>query len=267
MLIKKLKYFFRSFKGDFLTAIFAVSSTILALRFAENPKILFLYSIVITIITLVTFIYLRLREKDFYFIPMTNRKNKDDWFGHGLFEYERNEKCFTITDSDSGYIYSKALIWSDYKFSCEFKIVKQALGIVLRAINLSNYAMLQITPNGIRPHIRVNGNGWYIKECKDAELCFTDPRYFPLSLDKWYRCVFYCEKSTISIKLFEDKVEIFDRKWEIPQGQSVLFRFPTDKAEESILSMFPINLEYGSVGFRNDGTEKALVKDLLVEKI
>ncbi len=259
-MLKKIYYFSKTYKYDFLTAFAALILYILAFIFSDNQKILLILSIIITFIFFTIIIYIRFKEKDFYFIPLADRKNKDDWFGKGTFEYERTEKCFLITNSDSGYIYSKSLIWSDYQFSCKFKIISECLGVIVRAINLSNYVMLQITPNGIRPHIRING-GWYSRECHEVNLCFTTP----LSLDRWYKFLFYCEKDTISIKLFEGENEIFDRKWEIPQG-SVIFRFTKGEGTDNVDIPFPINLEYGSIGFRNCGDEKSLVKDLLIEK-
>ena len=30
---------------------------------------------------------------------------------------------------------------------------------------------------------------------------------------------------------------------------------------------FPISLEYGSIGFRNDGDENALIKEVLIKKL
>jgi hypothetical protein len=193
---------------------------------------------------------------------LTKRKNKDDWIGRGIFEYTRTENCFLITNSDPGYIYSKCLIWSDYKFSFEFKIIKKCLGAILRAVNLSNYVMLQITPSGIRPHIRING-GWKWWECSEVNLDFENR----LSSDKWYTCLFSCEKGSINIKLFDGKNKIFDREWNIPQG-SLVFQFKKDEQDLSPINIpFPINLEYGSIGFRNWDDEKALIKNILIEKI
>jgi hypothetical protein len=179
-----------------------------------------------------------------------------------MFEYKRTEKSFLITNSESGYIYSRSLTWSDYKVSFDFKILKTCLGAILRAVNLSNYVLLQININGIRPHIRVSG-GWFWREAKDANLSFNSD----LSLDKWYKCILSCEKVSINIKLFDNKNKIFDREWDIPQG-SLVFDFKRDENDTNPAKIpFPITLEYGSIGFRNAGEEKALVRNLLIEKI
>ncbi len=106
-MLKKIYYFSKTYKYDFLTAFAALILYILAFIFSDNQKILLILSIIITFIFFTIIIYIRFKEKDFYFIPLADRKNKDDWFGKGTFEYERTEKCFLITNSDSGYIYSK----------------------------------------------------------------------------------------------------------------------------------------------------------------
>ncbi|MFA5199902.1 MAG: hypothetical protein WC442_03220 [Candidatus Omnitrophota bacterium] len=255
-----MKYFYREYKRDLFITLFAILSTVTS--FLLKPKMQFSLSLIIIFVSLIIIIYFRVKEKDFYFISFKKRENKDDWTGKGYFDYLRTERCFLISDSDSGYIYSKSLTWSDYRVSFEFKIFRDCLGIILRAVNLSNYAMLQIKTYGIRPHVRVNG-GWFVLEAKDVNLSFKDE----LSLDKWYKCFLSCEKGSINIKIFDKKDKLFDRNWDIPQG-NLYFDFKKDENDSnSIKIAFPINLEYGSVGFRNAGTEKALVQSLLIERI
>jgi len=256
-----MKYFLREHKYEFLTSIFAILTAILSFTYINNPKIQFLLSLAIIFISLIVFVYLRTRDRDFYFISLRNRKHKDAWIGRGIFEYQRTEKCFLISDSDSGYIYSKALIWSDYSISFEFKIIENCIGAIVRAVNLSNYVMLQINTRGIRPHVRISG-GWYVHESKEVNLSFDND----LSLDKWYKCLLTCEKGSINIKLLDKKNNFFDRSWNIPQG-NLFFDFKKDEKDANPARIaFPINLEYGSVGFRNCVGEKALVQNLLIEK-
>jgi len=259
--MKKVLYFTKNYKFEFLTAVSALVLYFLAFRYAADPKTLLSLSITITILSLLAVIFLRLRDREFYFIPLAEREDKDDWFGRGKFDYFRPQKCFVITDSEPGFIYSRCLNWSDYNFNFKFKIVKSCLGVVVRAINLSNYVMLQIGENGIRPHIRING-GWRAWEAEETNLKFAKK----LSLDKWYKCVLSCEKNSIGIKLYEDEKSIFNREWVIPPG-AIIFEFKEEPEGRAVKIPFSINLEYGTVGFRNSGTERALIKDVLVEKI
>lgn len=259
--MKRMLYFVKNYKFDLLAAALALILYFLAFKYTADPKALLFSSIIITVASLLVVIFLRLRERDFYFISLTNRKDKDDWFGRGKFEYFRPENCFVITDSKSGFIYYKCLNWSDYNLSFEFKIANSCLGVVVRAINLSNYVMLQIRENGIRPHIRVNG-GWRSWEAEETNLKFAKE----LALDRWYKCVLSCEKNSIGIKLHEDKKGVFNREWVIPHGV-IMFEFKEKPEGHAIKIPFPINLEYGTVGFRNSGAERALMKNILVEKI
>jgi hypothetical protein len=118
-----MKYFFREYKKDLTVTLLTIISTIFTFfKFTDNPKVKFFLSLAIIFISLIAIIYFRMKEKDFHFVSFKNRKNKDDWIGRGVFEYSRTEKCFLIQDSDGGYIYSKALTWSDYKVSFDFKL-------------------------------------------------------------------------------------------------------------------------------------------------
>lgn len=254
--MKRILYFGKRFLYDILATIFA-----LALTFITYGKAQFFVSIIIIFVYLVVIILLRLRDRDFYFIPLTQRRDKDNWIGRGIFEYSKVHKCFFITNADPGYIYSKCLNWSNYKYAFEFKIIKNHLGVVLRAVNLSNYVMLQIALDGINPHIRING-GWSTWGHKQSGLSFRKK----LSLDTWYKCDLYCENDSVNIKIFDEQNKVFDREWQIPTG-SLVFKFKKDEESSSSTNIpFPINLEYGSIGFRNWGREKALIKSILIKK-
>ena len=120
-------------------------------------------------------------------------------------------------------------MWSDYRYVFEFKIIRSCLGVILRAINLSNYVMLQIGQTGIRPHIKVNG-AWTAWEFKDVDLDFESN----LKLDNWYKCMISCEKDIINIRILKNKNSIFDRDWIIPSGQ-INFAFKKDEEDRKPL--------------------------------
>ncbi len=258
--MKKILYFFNNYKFDFITTITALVLYTATFKYAENQKMLLGISILITIALLTLIIFLRKIDKDFYFIPLSNRKSKDDWIGRGVFEYSKTHKCHCITDAESGYIFSKCLTWSDYTYSFDFKIIDRCVGVILRAANLSNYIMLQIVPKGVNPSIRING-GWYVRNYEDANLGFENS----LTLDTWYKCVISCEKNSMNIKIYHKKNKLVDRDWQIPIG-SVIFEFKEKEGDTPIKIPMPINLEYGTIGVRNWDSEKALVKNVLVKK-
>jgi hypothetical protein len=273
------KFFARRNKVEIFTTILAVIGFGANYYFVTRPGLTFSINIAISLATMVVLIYSKTRERDFYFISLKRNKDKEDWIGDGTFQYERTHKAYTITNSDSGVIFSKSLTWNDYKLEFDFKILKTSLGVILRATNLSNLVMLQILDSGIRPHIRVNGF-WQFWEPEDSRLEFQNK----LNLDNWYSCLMECDKGSIRIRIFEwkertdpediykkfyERNPVFDRVWKIPTGH---IEYSTE--QESLMGKiiknsvpFPINLEYGTFGFRNHGLENALVKNVLIEKI
>jgi hypothetical protein len=122
--------------------------------------------------------------------------------------------------------------------------------------------MLQIGRTGIRPHIRING-GWCVWESKEVDLTFKE-----LSLDHWYKCRLSCDKGSIGIEFINgNKEQVFNRQWNLPVG-NVVFIFKRDDNDNTPVNIpLPINLEYGSIGFRNSGSEQSLIKNVLIEKI
>jgi len=254
-----LKYSIRQYKLDLITGAGAVVGFAVAYFLEKQPKAAFILSIAVTLVVTIMIIYSKTREKDFYFLPLQSRSDKDDWLGEGTFQYDRVQKAFVVTNSHSGFILSKSLAWSDYRFEFEFKIFQASIGAIVRAANLSNLAMLQIFDDHIKAHIRINGL-WLAWE--PVELRFQEK----LDLNQWQRCQLDCDKNSIRIRVYQAKKLILDRRWNIPVGPLVFVSESQDK-QTKISIPFPINLEFGTVGFRNDGAENAAVKNSLLEKL
>lgn len=261
-----IRYFLRRHKLDFFTAIVAIIGYAIAYIFSREAGLSFALRVLVTFIAMVIIIYSKTSERDFYFLPLQNRKEKDDWIGEGRFEFERGPGGFVITNSFSGFIFSKCLAWSDYRLRFEFKIANASVGAIVRATNLSNLVMLQIFEHGIKPHIRINGF-WTEWTAEAAQLIFPKR----LTLDDWYRCELECDKSVIHIRIHELKnnSHVLDREWRIPSGQVAYGTVDSSSPQKTITNLipFPINLEFGTIGFRNDNVEKATVKSALIEKL
>ncbi|MDD5173480.1 MAG: hypothetical protein PHV48_01465 [Candidatus Omnitrophica bacterium] len=257
---KKVKYFYRRYKKELFSTAVTIILTIIPLCIPDsNIKISLSLSLMVIFFGLIVTIYFYLKEKDFFYISFNRREDKDDWAGEGNFEYFRSDKSYMITHSYSGFIFQKIFTWTDYRIYFDFQITNKCLGVILRAMNLSNYIMMQINYYGIRPHLRING-GWLIQEAEQEGLVFPQK----LLKNTWYRCEILCDKRMICIKIIDKNKFIVDQKWRIPSG-AVPFVFSGENAKVTI--PFPIDLEYGTVGFRSDGDESALVRDLLVEKV
>jgi hypothetical protein len=263
---KRVKYYIRKNKIEFLTPLFAIFGYIVNYLFSGSQGVSLFVNIVITFIALIVIIYAKTKEKDFYFVSLQKPVDREDWIGDGIFQYDRVHDGYMITNSFLGFIYSKCLIWSDYTLEFESKILNTSLGVTLRATNLSNFIMLQVFETGIKPHIWINGF-WQAWEPAEANLVFNKK----LNSDKWYKFKFQCDKSSIRIMIanLENQI-IFDRVWKIPAG-NIYYKAPENSGiiTKGILSSipFPINLEYGTIGFRNNGEEKAIIRDVLVQKL
>ena len=126
--------------------------------------------------------------------------------------------------------------------------------------------MLQFFDYGIKAHIRINGF-WQDWEPAATKLSFNKK----LDADKWYRSCIQCDKDSIRIRIFnKNGHQNFDRVWKIPSGH-IAYQLPQSAGlvAQAVAASIPfsINLEFGTVGFRNDGQENALVKDVLIEKM
>ena len=245
-----------------LTGVGAAVSYWIAYRFAIHPGMLLGLSLAITVIVTVLLIYLRTREREFQYISLVRRDHKDDWLGTGTFDYNRSHRAYLITNSDTGFIYAKTLTWSDYRLNFRFKILSGCVGAVVRAVNLGNLVMLQIGTMGIRPHLRVNG-GWYVEEAAQAKLEFSEP----LSSDAWYQATVVCDKAQLRIMIRRDRTLLFDRIWTIPPGPLQFILDRDAQGQPKTFLPFSVNLEYGTVGFRNWGPEQAVVREVLIERL
>ena len=174
-------------------------------------------------------------------------------------------KAYLIADTDAGFIFSKCLLWKDYSVKSSFKILNKHLGVILRASDLSNYIMLQITKNSIRPHVRVNG-GWIPLETGVTGLTFENE----IKDGKWYVFEFIVVGELIEIKIFNANDLLINKSWKITNGRvSVPVYKKEDEERKSSTHIldFIVSYDYGAVGFRNGHGERALVKDLLIRTI
>ena len=262
MVLKRMWYFTKNYKIDLCASLTAFILALIAYQYSKEYETRFYISSLIIVISLLVIIYNRARKRSFVYSALTWRRDKRNWIGYGDFEYSHVEKAYVITNSEQGYIHSECFGWNDYYMNFSFRINDRCLGVLLRARDLSNYVMMQINTNCVIPHIRVNG-GWGIWKPEVTNFKFHEQ----LSSNYWYDCKICCSKREIKITICKDRQEIFNRTWDIPVGNLMLqFYQPIGSTTPKVDLPFPINLEYGSIGFRNSGSEKAFVKNVLVEK-
>ncbi|MDP4010731.1 MAG: hypothetical protein Q8P72_00705 [Candidatus Roizmanbacteria bacterium] len=151
----KIYYFFRNYLNETISFFIAITGAVIAYYFYQEPRLQFASLIVLAVTSYLIILFFRHKSRDFYHIFFDKYQDKEGWVGSGSFEYYPNDEAFIIKDSDAGFIFSKCLTWIDYEMKCDFKILKETLGILIRATDLSNKLMLQINimANGIRPHM------------------------------------------------------------------------------------------------------------------
>ena len=260
--MKQLYFFAKENWQELLSSLGAVTTTVLSI-YIQNELWNIIFSVTTVIILLLLIILLKKKQKKFFYLSMLKRDNVQGWLGTGKFEYKSISKSFYISHNDPGHIFAPTLNWSDYSFSFLFKIENVCVGAIVRAVNLSNFIMLQIRENGIRPHIKINGS-YKAFEFEETGFSFTEK----LSKDEFYKCYIRAENNQLYIKISLLDHMIFQRVWNIPTGTMIFeFKETSEDTKPKASIPFPINLEYGSVGFRNSGNESALIKDVLVEKL
>lgn len=266
---RKIYYFIKNYLNETVSLIIATIGLVLSFYFYKAPGLELFSLIVLAITSFVIIIFLKHKSRDFYHISFDKYNDKAGWVGNGYFDFDLNDQSFLIKDSDEGFIFSKCLNWIDYEMSCEFKILKDAFGIVIRATDLSNKLMLQfnIKAKGIRPHFWANG-GYIVKEPKEFDLEFEDS----LKEDLWYKVKVTVYRNTIKIELLKNNKIINEKRLDL---SSVILSFPIRKTDKEPgdtkdpIGMLDIRKDYsyGTIGFRNGHGEKALVRNLLIKKI
>jgi hypothetical protein len=265
----KIYFFFRNYLNETISFFIAIAGAVLAYFFYQEPQLQFASLIVLAFTSYLIIVFLKLKSRDFYYIFFDKYDDKEGWVGSGVFEFYPNDEAFLIRDSDAGFIFSKCLNWIDYEVNCEFKILKNTLGILVRATDLSNKLMMQlnIDANGIRPHLWANG-GYIVQEPKESRLEFETS----LKEGRWYKLLMHVYKDSMKIQILENGKSILEKHWDIP---TALLSFPIREKDKNQgdtknpIGMLDIRKDYsyGTVGFRNGHGEKALVRNLLIRKI
>lgn len=264
----KIIFFWKRYQYEIITSIVDLAVSIASFKILDANIALTITALLISISSIII-IYLKTRDRDFYYLPLDSSGEEKEWVGRGIFRFVRNERCFEITDSHVGYIFPRTSLWDDYQYECNFKIINGCLGFIIRASDLSNYIMLQFTKDGINPHIRLNGQ-WIRKEHTDPDVNLTFKN--ELSPDTWYKARIICEKRSIRIVILKGEKPIFDRHWRIPdQMQITQIQVEKDnlgdEKQTSIVYLQNIDFDFGAMGLRDHGDERAFVKDIFVEKL
>lgn len=156
-----------------------------------------------------------------------------------------------VTGSDEGGITKVGSLWENYSFMFKARIINQCLGVVVRAQDINNYYMFQINIDKIRPHRRI---AVPIIPQNNPTTDETTQTFTAIKFGIAWQII---DPPTILNKQLKDwfKVKITVR------GESINIYIDDELVfqKESFLQ-----IPNGKVGFRNDGNEEALIKDVRV---
>ena len=155
---------------------------------------------------------------------------------------------------DEGGITKVGALWENYTLEFRARIISQCLGVIVRAQDLNNYFMFQINIDQIKPHRRVAVPILPTVEPEQNQPPQQEPQFRPIEYKiGWAR---YDPSTPLQRAL----TDWFDAKL-IVRGESVRIYIDDDLIfqRESFLK-----IPTGKIGFRNYGTEEALVRNVRV---
>jgi hypothetical protein len=160
----------------------------------------------------------------------------------------------SVTQSPMGGITKVGQLWRDYSFEFNAIIVHPPIGWVVRAQDLSNYYMIQLTPTKVRPHLRFGGE-WLVLSEKEHKLSISENTPFKVRT----------EVRGLEIRVYVNDKEIYyDNKFFSLKFLQVISPLPlTIKGVEESLQIGPLRpnavtvpaFTTGRVGFRANGEE------------
>jgi hypothetical protein len=255
----KYQSFLRNYRYELVAFVIDIAVTLVAF-IVTTQYIAFISALIIFLISTFVVIYFKTKDKDFYYYPFDIPGQEQDWVGRGDLKFIRNERCFEITNSYVGFILPKTSNWDDYRYELDFKITNISFGFIVRAVNLSNYVMHQIFLDYIKPHLRINGQ-WIIMDKITLEN--------KLKSDIWYKLSVVCEKRNVRVQIKNINTIVFDQYIKIPSEIVVTKKeLDTDGKEiHETRFMQNVDFDFGAVGVRNDRSERALIKNIFIEKL
>jgi hypothetical protein len=182
-----------------------------------------------------------------------------NWDYTGRWELVQKNQLL-VTASDIGGITKVGQLWCDYRFEFDVLIVNDRIGWIVRAQDLFNYYMIQLTNTHIRPHIRFAGR-WVLIEERTHNLNITTNVSYHICTD--------VRSSEITVKVDGQEVyyniDFFNMKFielQILEGREIL-RIVSFQPNTIVVPAYTS----GRVGFRMDGAEQGRVSHCRVKPI
>lgn len=187
------------------------------------------------------------------------RHGLEDWEYYGGWRTERDgrQRILTVTESAEGGIARPCLLWRDYEFEFETKIVRGNTTWLVRARDILNYVMLQCGRSELNPHFRANGF-WLLLDHVPLPLTLPTNTWF------FVRIRVQGTRVTVSVRLGDAETEIYNSELLRPEVKTYTISADGETRRTDLMLSYPT----GSVGFREWGeTECAQFRNVRVKKI
>jgi len=178
-----------------------------------------------------------------------------NWDFEGLWRIPEKDTLLVTGPAEKrdtgGGITKVGALWENYTFTFKARIIKDCLGVVIRAQDLNNYYMFQIQTDRIRPHRRA---AVPVVGPKITSATLSGAKNVPIKFKVGWQ---FFDPPTLLNRQLNDW---FDARL-IVRGQAVSIYIDDQLMfqRESFLQI-PV----GKVGFRNAYSEEALVRDVKV---
>jgi hypothetical protein len=180
-------------------------------------------------------------------------RNLENWEYKGEWSVQDrgDGPVLVVTSSGKGGICRHLLLWTDYVFEFETKIVEKNTSWIIRAKDANSYVMLQCQQNAIYPHFMKDGRWTNLDWTKQNPVSLP----FTLPLGTWFgvRVEVRGMQVMAHLTLGGKQTEVLNS---VSLGTSLL-EPPVAPAEYTV----------GSVGFRESGNECAHFRSVCVRRI
>jgi len=231
----------------FLSSSFAWGNQWLYSFIRDNYLIIWLTSLTLIIIAGIYWIILINRRFLFGFTDNFKKSLNLNWDYIGPWKIT-DDKMLIVTGSDEGGITKKGADWENYSFTFKAKILNGRIGVIIRARDLNNYYMLQINNKVIVPHYRIS-----YPKIKNTSI---DPlKGLEIEMQTGWQIF-----NNSVVGLSKELTDWFDVCVKV-KGQTVSMYIDKNLVfhEDSFLQ-----ISKGKIGFRCDGAEKGLIKNVKV---
>ncbi len=120
----------------------------------NNILILWLFFLTFSIFLVIILIFTLYKRYIKGFNDSFHKNLSEKWDYRGEWHVEDNS--LIVTKSGDGGLCKKGALWENYTLFFKAKIIKDCIGVILRAQDLNNYYMFQIREDCIRPHRRAS---------------------------------------------------------------------------------------------------------------